>query len=79
MKTPPMIRVRAVGDARVPRVAADGVPEASNTKGRFVARDRAKAALPDGELVPDTTYYRAEIAAGSLELAPEPTPAQGEE
>jgi hypothetical protein len=74
MADTPTIRVRAVGDVLVPRVAEDGTPVVSTTKGRYVARDAQKRALPAGEAVPDTHYYRAEVAAGALALAPDPAP-----
>lgn len=72
-----MIRVRAVGDGLVPRVDAAGAPVVSTSKGRYVARDKARRPTPAGELVPDVHYYRAELAAGSLALADEP--AEGRE
>lgn len=75
--TPKMIRVRAVGDGLVPRVDVAGAPVVSTSKGRYVARDKDRRPTPDGELVPDVHYYRAEITAGSLALADEP--AEGRE
>jgi len=54
------IRVKAVGDARLP---VPGAP------GRFVGRDRKTGAvLADGVSVPADSYYLRAVARGDLAL-----------
>lgn len=51
------IRVRAVGDAKLP---VPGMP------GRFVARDKKGDPIQDGAEVPDDSYHRRAIARGDI-------------
>lgn len=55
----PTLRVRAVGDAKLP------VPGSATA--RYVGRDKKGAPIAEGVLVPDDSYHRRAIARGELE------------
>jgi hypothetical protein len=56
---PETIRVRAVGDARLP------VPGSASA--RYVGRDKKGAPIAEGVDVPADSYHRRAIARGDLE------------
>jgi len=56
-----MIRVRAVGDAKLP---VPGV-----TAARYVGRNRDGSVIAEGVVVPADSYYTRAVARGDLELA----------
>ncbi len=58
MKT---IRVRAVGDAKLP---VPGVNAA-----RYVGRNRDGSVIAEGVSVPDDSYHRRAVERGDIELA----------
>lgn len=58
----PQIRIRAVGDLLCPLVAPDG----ATLKGRYAGRDKTGSALPDGELVDESSYYVRAVSRGDL-------------
>jgi len=60
------IRVRAVGDGRLP------VP---GTGGRFVGRSKSGDIIAAGVDVPDDSYHRRALASGALELVAVEEPA----
>lgn len=55
----PTLRVRAVGDAKLP------VPGSATA--RYVGRDRSGAVIAEGVTVPDDSYHRRAIVRGELE------------
>jgi hypothetical protein len=61
------LRVGAAGDRLVPF---------PGERGRWVARDKEKGPLADGELVPNTIYFRRRLAEGSLVDLDAPAPAE---
>ena len=60
-----MLKIKAVEGRLCTLVDANG----ALMRGRFAGRDKAHAALVDGELVADHTHYRRAILRGDLELA----------
>jgi hypothetical protein len=56
------IRIHAVEGRLLPLVAPDGV----GLKGRYAARDKKGAPLPDGELVASTSYYVRAVQRGDV-------------
>lgn len=63
------IRVEAVDDLRVTPCASGVLAQ-----GAAVGRDRKGNAIPGGELVEDSAYYRRRIARGELRLVPDAPP-----
>jgi hypothetical protein len=54
-----MIRVRAVGDAKLP------VPNSATA--RYVGRDKSGAVIPDGVNVPADSYHLRALRRGDIE------------
>jgi hypothetical protein len=68
------LRIRAVGEGKLPFVDAAGI----NQRGRFAGRDAA--GKPIVEDVPNTIYYRRALRVGSLEeCADQPIAAEAAE
>ena len=67
MKSLPTMRVRAVEGRLLPAIDASGMP----LVGRYVARTRKGAPIPEGVLVPQDSHHLRAVRNGDLERMPD--------
>lgn len=66
-KSLPTMRVRAVEGRLLPAIDASGMP----LVGRYVARTRKGAPIPEGVLVPQDSHHLRAVRNGDLERMPD--------